>query len=94
MRNTSSYLSLSSPVISTVIMDLVMWLDLTNGSSANMTTSLFLHIVVSLLNHGMPKIACFIGEVEENQGIVTNRTSQLLAVRLWLLGSTSFQITW
>ena len=40
-----------------------------------MTAGLFLHIVVSLLNHRMPKIACFIREVEENQDTVTNRTS-------------------
>lgn len=28
-------------------------------------------------------MACFIAQVEENQGTLTNRTSKLLAIRVW-----------
>ena len=56
-----------------------------------LSKGLSIHTLVSPLSPRMPKIACLIRKVEENQGTLTDSISQLLA--MWPLGSTSPQLT-
>lgn len=82
------------PVSSSVVTKgYLMWLDLASGSITNMNTNMnmCLHMVVSLLNPRLPKIVCFISQVEENQGPLFGNTSQLPACGP--LVSTSLQLT-